>query len=435
MLKASLKAVCVAILTLLPPLFADDWNQWRGPTQNGANDANNLPASWSVEDGHNIAWIMKLDGEGNSTPVALNGMVCLTVTVGETRELRAVCVNAKDGQIAWSKNVGFGRTAARNNMASPSAVTDGKRIFFLFGQGLLTAFSVDGQPLWSRDLEKEYGGFTQKFGYSSSPLLHDGKLYIPMLHRSPSRKPASPGDIPDDSWLLAVNADTGQTVWKQKRPTLARGESQDSYSTPIITKHGLIMTGGDLVTCNNPRTGEELWRYEFVDDDSRRGDWRIVSSPVTDNNLIISAYPRGRQMFAFKPSRSGKPPEKIWEYTGHVPDVCSPALKDGLLYVLDGVKRYLSCIEVASGRLVWEEKMDSKAGFYASPTIADGKIYCLDRHGKIYVWAVGREPKLLKSFSIGKEDCCATITATGSSLYIRTPSRLICVRKAVGETL
>lgn len=397
---------------------------WRGPTLNGVSSASNLPSAWSIEKNENIGWVADIDGAGSSTPIVVDGMIYLSAE-GSNHELLAICIDSRNGEIAWQRQVGVGRKAARNNMASPSPTSDGEGIYFLFGEGTLVGFSRDGKELWTRNLEAEHGKFSQKFGYSSSPLLYNGRLYITMMRR---KSPDSSSNEAAQSWLMALDPATGETLWKQQRPTDAKGESKDSYITPVVGRNGIILVGADLVTCNDPENGEELWRYDLVPDKQRETNWRIISSPVVANDLVVTPYPRGGKMIALKLPPSGGSPEKAWEHKGRIPDVCTSAVKDDLLYVLDGKRRYLSCFDLFSGERIWQEQIESGGGFYASPTIADGKIYCIDRKGEIFVWKTGRKAKLLEKFSLDEKDCNATIVAVGSSLYIRTPSRLICAR-------
>ena len=63
-------------------------------------------------------------------------------------------------------------------MAAPSPVTDGKLVYFMYGSGDLAALDYEGKIVWSRNIEDEYGNISQKYGYSSSPLLFENKLYI-----------------------------------------------------------------------------------------------------------------------------------------------------------------------------------------------------------------------------------------------------------------
>jgi outer membrane protein assembly factor BamB len=406
------------ILMAAATAFGGDWMQWRGPELNGTCKAKNLPASFDVSTGKNVAWTCDLPGTGQSTPIIAGERIFLTAS--DNHRLKAICIDRPSGRIAWQKDMGRGREALRRgNMAHPSAVTDGETVCFLFGQGTVAGFAVDGSPLWKRELEEERGLLATKFGFSSSPLLQGGVLYIPLLYRAdPKNESSNPS-----STLLAVDLKSGKTLWEADRPTPATKESLDSYITPVIGKQGIILTGADLITCQHPKNGKLLWSFD-VAEGNRKTNWRIISGPVMADDLAVSAYPRGRTLVAIKPD--GK---KAWDYKGYVPDVCTPAYDQGLLYVLDGKKRYLTCIEARSGKELWQEKIDSDKGFYASPLVADGKIHLINLAGEVFVYAAGKNAKLLERFAVGGENCSASIAAVGNSLFVRTPDKVICVRK------
>ncbi len=401
--------------------FGGDWMQWRGPKLNGTCEASNLPVSWAVENKKNVAWTCDLPGTGSSTPIIVGHRIFLTASTPEY-ELYAIAIDRKTGVVDWKEKLGTGRKSARgNNMASPSAVSNGEQVYFLFGQGTLAAMSLDGQLLWKRELETDLGMLSQKFGFSSSPLLHDDTLYIPLLYLSKGdQKSPHPGTS-----LLAIDAKTGAMRWSVDRPTPALKESLDSYMTPIVWKGGIILTGGDLVTSHNPDTGLEQWRFDFAEGkEKRKTNWRIIASPVEAGDLVVTPYPRGRTLVALKPDGT-----KAWDYEGYVPDVCTPAHDQGLLYVLDGKKRYLTCLDTKSGAEIWQEKIPSDKGFYASPLVADGKVYTINLGGEVFVFSAGRKTQQLARFSINAKDSSASIIAADNALFVRTPDQLICVQK------
>jgi len=120
---------------------------------------------------------------------------------------------------------------------------------------------------------------------------------------------------------------------------------------------------------------------------------------------------------------------KAWDYEGYVPDVCTPAHDQELLYVLDGKKRYLTCLDARSGQEIWQEKIPSDKGFFASPLVADGKVYTINLGGEVFVFSAGRDTRLLARFAMDGKGSAASIIAVGNTLFVRTPDQLICVKK------
>jgi len=285
----------------LTPAFGAEWPQWRGPFFNGSTQERDLPVSWSQTE--NVAWIRPLPGPSGATPVIANGRVFVTSTVKGTPEFVALCFDAATGKELWRRQAGANpRKFPRNNMASPSPVTDGRNVFFLYGEGTLIGFDLDGRELWSRNIEKEYGNLALQFGYSNSPVLHDGKLYITVVRRNtPYREPAA--DEPLDSFIAALDPATGKTLWKQPRTTDAFDEGMETYSTlmPFVRdgKVELLMTGGDFITAHDPATGRELWRFEYWHEKVR--DSRVIPSLVTGAGLIFGSRHKYNPVFALEP--------------------------------------------------------------------------------------------------------------------------------------
>ncbi|PYU15579.1 MAG: hypothetical protein DMG29_06475, partial [Acidobacteria bacterium] len=166
------------------------------------------------------------------------------------------CVDKAKGTPIWKKLIGRGNYKInKQNMSSPSPVTDGKSVYVMTGIGVLKGFDFSGNELWMRDIQKDYGKFGLNWGYASSPLLYEDSLYVQVLHGMRTHDP---------SYVTRIDKKTGKTVWRMIRPTDAVRESPDSYTTPTLLRYGnhveIVVTGGDCVTGHDPATGEELWR-------------------------------------------------------------------------------------------------------------------------------------------------------------------------------
>jgi len=355
-----------------------------------------------------------------------------------------MCISAKNGKTLWTKQLSKGKAAPRGAIASCSPVGDaeGKRVYFLFGSGDLAALDFDGKVLWSRNLAKDYGPFAIRFGYSATPLLRKGRLYIPLLRtekpwpHTPQAK--LPHETPLKSLVLCLDGETGKTLWKQVRHTDAKKDCRDTYITPMaIEAKGrteIIICGGEFVTGHDANTGKELWRWEYT---KTREIWqRIVSSPVIADGLILTCQAHGRGMFALRPGGSGriKHTDYAWKWDGDAADVCTPLVYRGSAYVIAGDKRkkVITCLDPKTGKIKWQSKFTGKGPWRASPTGADGKIYCISEGGDYVVLAAGDEYKELFRASLGDRPCHSTIVAANGNLLIRTARELICLRKPAG---
>jgi len=430
---------CVGVVSLLVVLLsaatglAENWPQWRGPNFDGTSSETNLPTTWSKTE--NVLWAAKMPGKSASTPIIWGDRV-FTTSVNKSKDLLAICLDAGNGKVLWSDKTGKDRrtAGALHNMASPSPVTDGKSVFFLFGTGDLVAYDFKGKRLWSRDIEKDYGPFILKWGYGSSPLLYKDKVYVLVLQNKQSGTYGVKGHRSKvvDSYLLAMDASSGKTLWKHVRPTDAQGESTESYSTPLLCEIGghmeIVMHGGEYATGHDPQTGRELWRWEFVP--HNRQTWqRTVSSAVAGDGVIYFGRPRWRGLYAVRPSGKGvlKPDAMLWKHDKFANDASTPLLYKGRLYVLCGKTKTIACMDPKTGKPVWSKKLDVKTQFRSSPTGADGKIYFTSMGGDVFVLEAGDEFKQLAKIEMKEKTCLSTISVSGGKLFLRTPGFLYCI--------
>ena len=433
------KIIVLLAATLAPAAAtAGDWPQWRGPNFNGSTDETNLPTSFSRTS--NLAWAVPLPGPAGSTPIVLGKRIFLTSKRSRRDDLMAMCLSATDGKVLWSKTLSHGKPATRiGAIASCSPAGDAKRVYFLFGSGDLAAVDIEGKVLWTRSLGKDYGPFAIRFGYSASPLLREGRLYIPLL-RTEKPWPYNVGakgthPIPLESLVLCLDAGSGKTIWRHVRHTDAKKDSRDTYITPIAVEAAgrteIVICGGEFVTAHHAETGKELWRWEYT---KTREIWqRIVSSPVIADALVLTCQAHGRGMFALRPGGSGLIPHDsyAWKWPGEAADVCSPLVYRGSAYVIAGDKRgkVITCLDPKTGKVKWQSKFPGAGPWRASPTGADGKIYCISEGGDYVVLAAGDKFKELFRTSLKARPCRSTIVAAQGCLLIRTAKELICLRK------
>jgi len=430
-------ALALAVI-LIGSANAENWTQWRGPFFNGSTSGKNLPVNWSKTE--NVLWVANMPGQGASTPIIWEDRVFITATEKESKKLWAICLNRSDGSEIWKREMGFLGFFVNtgNTGASPSAIVDGERVYFFYGTTDLMAFDMDGQIIWQRNIEKDHGKMKILMGYGASPLLYKGKLYISVMHRYTSVK-AKKGQPKPVSYLLCIDPKTGEDLWKQERITDATGEGMEAYTTPypFEGKDGLqiIVAGADYVTAHDPADGRELWRSPDYNPRKRKA-YRLVPSVVDSNEVIIYCESRGSAMFAIKSGGSGQltADDLVWSTREYVPDVCSPLLMDGKLFVLDGNRKFMSCLDPATGKVHWRGKLGGRSAFQASPTGADGKIYCISMGGEVVVLSAGDDFKVLSRIEMGEKQCRSTISVADDQLFIRTARNLYCIaNKAVPE--
>jgi len=421
-------------LLLATHVTAADWPQWRGPFFNGSTTETHLPSTWSA--GNHVQWVMPMPGPSSATPAVVGDRVFVLAANKGVSKVFALAVHARNGQLLWSKVLGPDRKVAsgNNDMASPSPVTDGKSVWFMTGNGVLTAFTVEGQLLWQRDLTADDGEFAIQHGYSSSPLLFDGRLYVVVLQND---NPQRYGQNPNrkgrfDSYLLALDPATGKTLWKQIRPTNATDESRESYLTPYPfvwkERREIVLTGGECVTGHDAASGAELWRWWFSPPD-RQESQHTDPTPVGLEDLVFVIRPQRRPLFALRPEGKGELGDKAvaWKCEDNHGWVASPLVYKDRLYVLQEQERALICFEPRTGRAIWRQQLPVRVPLQASPMGADDKIYCISLLGEIAVLAAGDEPRVLGVVPIFEPLCRSTIVAANGRLYIRTARNLYCI--------
>lgn len=434
------KPLVLAIL-LFPALAgAETWPQWRGPESNGSTAASGFPESC---DPAAAKWVTPLPGASHATPIVWQERVFVTSTDPASKGLLAICVSAQDGKILWQKRLGDEIKAPQNNGATPSPVTDGKQVCFLFGSGDLAALDMDGKLLWSTNLIRSYGNLATKFGYSSSPLLWRGTLYLQFVRRpKPYNGPAASG-LPLASLIVAIDFLTGKELWKHVRPTTALDESSESYTTPVLLdnpkRNELLILGGDCLSGHDPATGDEYWRYEY--NPQHETMWRVIPSPVTLGDLIVAATPRGGPLLALKAGGHGPltPAALAWTYDERTTDSGTPLVYQGMIYVLHSDKNdpwsrgskstpgiFLLAIDPATGKEAGRCKIAAGGAWRASPTAADGKIYVMNQDAQVVVVSAGPNGKILSRADLTDGPACATIAAANHCLFIRTAKKLTC---------
>jgi outer membrane protein assembly factor BamB len=453
----------------------ENWPQWRGPSLNGTSAETGLPTTWDVNT--NIAWKLDVaESWTGATPIIWDDAIFLNVSYvqraaerrrgrgrgGETpMELSADDspmqpdgagtqphpqplgadaspsraprerqtgdlhvelwrVNRTDGSVVWKQFLsGNDHQERKQNMSSPSPVTDGEHVWAMTGTGWLRAFDFDGNEIWSRNISDDYWSFGLNWGFASSPLLHEDALYVQVLHGMKTDDP---------SYLLRIDKMTGETVWMVERPTEAIMESPDSYTTPALLQYDgtteIVITGGDVVTGHDPETGAELWRADGLNPRNNR-NYRIVASPLIVGDIII-APTRVRPMLALKAGGRGDVTTSnlLWSFDSG-PDVPTPVSDGELLYVVtdNGV---MHALDVQTGEPVYSNQRLEPGTYSSSPTLADGKLYALSEDGVTTVVRAGREFEILATNSLDGYTL-STPSVSRGHIYIRAGQSLYAI--------
>jgi outer membrane protein assembly factor BamB len=389
--------------------------RFRGPTGQGISSESKLPVTWSAT--KNIKWKASLPGNGWSSPIVFEDYVFLTASSDEGVSCRVICVNRKDGSIAWNTEVHRqkpGPMRKQNSYATPTPVTDGKHVYSVFYDGTVTAVDFSGNIVWKNNEVK----FFSLHGLGASPILADGQVIMPF--DGSSREETQVGwKIPwDKAVVLSLDAESGSVRWKGQR-----GPSRVGHVTPILVNDGsqLISAGGDRVQGFDPTTGKRIWSIYS------QGEG-VTPSPVVGDGLIYTSS--GFEAPTLRAIRLGGKGDVTkthiaWEQKRGV------AALSSLLYVkpyLYSISRdnILHCIEASSGKIVWLERLSGV--HWASPVYADGRIYILSEEGVTIVLRPGAKYDEVAQNDIG-DTCLASMAVSQGNFYIRSAQHLYCIGK------
>lgn len=427
---------------LLNAAAAGDWPNWRGPNLNGTTaTASNLPEKWTAD--ANVRWKLELPAWSGSTPVVWEDRIFLlspskqeepqqvggrgpAVDGPGGQEILLFCISRTNGEVLWQRQIDEGNwIRMKHNSSSPSPVTDGKHVWAVSGNGVLACFDVDGNPRWTFSIPQKYGTVGTNFGYGSSPLLLDGRLILQVLHG---------GRTDDPSYVFALDAATGQLLWRVVRPTDAIAETPDAYTTPTVLENDgekqIVVLGGGYVTGHDPKTGAEIWRSGGLNPRNAR-DYRTIPSPVVGDGMIF-APSRQIPLLALKAGGTGDITNTnlVWSWTARNggPDVPTPAVHEGRFYMVEDHGQ-ITCMNAKTGEVIYGPKDTGIGRVSGSPLIADGKIFIVNESGEAAVLAAGSTFKILARNTLDDSYTLSSPVAVGTDLFIRTGTHLYCISK------
>jgi outer membrane protein assembly factor BamB len=404
----------VAALCLTAPLLAANWPAWRGASGNGVSTENNLPTRWSTNE--NVRWRVALPEAGNSTPIVWGDRIFVTQPIAQENRRTVMCFDRKNGKLLWQSGVEVKeqeRTHETNPYASGSPVTDGERVIAWFGSGGLVCYDFAGRELWRTGLGKH----DHIFGYGGSPVLHGGLCFLNF----------GPGER---EFLVAVNKKTGREVWRYESPTPATNDIHVSWSTPLITEWNgrseLISALRGQLAGHDPKTGKVRWQ-------ATNFGIQAKTSPVAGEGAVVISGDLKSAEIAVRLGGSGdvstthllwrkEPPKRRIGtgviHNGHYFGAQTPGLAD--------------CIELTTGRVVWEERLRGSGAnnaVWSSPVLSDGKLYIVNQNGDVFVLRAGDKFEIIAMSSLGERSNSSVVPADGE-LFIRTHQALWCIGPA-----
>jgi len=399
--------------------FTENWPRFRGPAGTGVVEAGEWPRTWDGVSGANVLWKTEVPMPGKGSPVIWGNRIFLTGADAEKQEV--FCYRRDTGELLWRTVIAVAKGADSSDeedelevfdetgYAASTPAADGERVYVVFATADVAAVDINGEVVWSRNL----GSPENMYGLATSLLVYDGLLLFQFDR----------GADPDEglSTLVAMDVNTGETVWSASRPV------DNSWTTPIVaeTESGpeLITSADPWVIAYDPELGGELWRAEGLSGD-------VAPSPVYANGMVYVTGEYARTM-AIRTGGLGEVTETrvAWSSDeGVLADAASPVC-DGAYLLLVHSSGQLSCHNAETGELLWEAELESSV--WASPTLVGRTVYVFGDDGKAYLFELGAEYELLGTASLGQA-VFASPAFADSRIYVRGEKHLFCIA-AVSE--
>ncbi|MBN2319922.1 MAG: PQQ-binding-like beta-propeller repeat protein [Acidobacteria bacterium] len=423
-----------------------------------------------------LRWRTLLDA-GHSTPTVCKNRIFLTTFNAAREELATVALSVDSGKALWKRTVPATRIEDFNyqtgSAAQATPACDGRRVYVFFGSYGLICYDLDGKQLWDHRM----GPFQDEYGSASSPVLVNGRVIVQQDH-----------DV--DSFLMALDGESGRVLWKTERPDAVR-----SYSTPAVwTRNGrkeLLVAGALELAGFDPADGKKLWwtdglariviptpvpsgdtvymaswspggdgirrseiepwpealrrwdrnsdgtlsRYEVRNPDVRM---RFFGMDIDQNgNLNREEWERYADVFqraqngilAIKPSSANgrqKDSAVVWQYTRGAPYVATPLLDNNLLWIVKD-GGIVTKIDVESGKVLQQKRLPAIGNYYASPVSADGKVFFASDQGTVSILANEPDWRVISTHNFRERMYASPLVAEGC-LFIRTEKALYCFR-------
>jgi len=400
--------------SLFPPavLLAAEpasWNQFRGPTADGRSPSPRLPVRWSEQ--QNIRWKIPIPGKAWSSPVVAGGDIWLTNATADGHQLSVIAIDAASGTVRLDRMVfDIGEPMfchPFNSYASPTPVTDGKRLWVHYGSaGTACLDATSGKTLWQRqDLPCDHHR-----GPGSSPILFENLLILTF-------------DGFDRQYVAALNRDTGETVWATDRSInygSNDGDFKKAYCTPQVFTHAgrlqLVSPAAVATIAYDPRSGSELWKVYH-------GGYNAAARPLYSHGLVIICTAGGDRLLAVRPEGSGDitATNVVWKFGKSAPTRPSQAVVGDQLYMVSDTGIF-SCLDIATGAVRWSERKSGR--FSASLIESGGRLYASDEDGGFVVFKASPAKFELLAENKLAEGCMASPAVIGDDLIIRTKTHL-----------
>ncbi len=374
---------------------------FRGPGGNGIAFQKNIPTSWDGKSGKNFRWKSAIPLPGYNSPVFWNEKVFLSGASENSREV--YCFDAGSGKILWKSAVdkipGSPAQSPKVNretgLSAPTLTTDGRRVYAIFANGDLIALDMNGSKVWAKNI----GLPKNHYGHSSSLIMYHDLLIVQF-------------DQTGGASVMALKGKTGDLAWKTSR------DVKVSWSSPILVNTGqrmeLMLVAEPFVISYDPANGKERWRFDCISGE-------VGPSLAYAAGLVFSV----NEYSKLAAIQCGDAPKQLWESNEYMSDIPSPVATGKYLF-LPTSYGLMVCYDAKSGTKYWEKDFGTPT--YASPMLADGKAYQLDKKGIMHIFRLDKTYVPVGEAALGESSVCTPAFADGR-IFIRGDRNLYCIGK------
>ncbi len=398
-------AILACLLGLAVSLQAENWPQFRGPTGCGQSAERDLPLTWNAKTGENIVWKAELPKSDSpySSPIVWDHRVFVTCATNQPVSHHLLCFSTDDGKLLWDTTIEPGSLFLkdlRGGYGAPTPCTDGKRVYAVFGSGVIAAADFEGKVVWRKALENV--AFDVALG--SSPILFGDTV---ILDCDQTGKTSS---------IVAFDKALGEIRWETKRP-----DTGFAHSTPVIIQVGdkpqMLVSASKAIQGLDPANGKILWWCNASGD---------ASSPAFGEGVVFSDSGRGGKGICVDPTGSGDvtATHLKWTYPQISEGLSSAIIVGGRVWRTHNPATVKS-IKLEDGKLVLNERLNGVSTWASPVATADGRIYFASA-GKTYVLRAGDQLEVLATNDIGEEDRGSAAISNGK-IYLRGDKNLYCI--------
>jgi outer membrane protein assembly factor BamB len=440
-IRVVVAAIALTMVTQIERVMSQDWANWRGPEQNGIARDKNLPDDWSLESGKNVLWTSDIGGR--ATPIILNGRVYLNCRTPEDvnnakekihSQERVVCWDAKSGDVLWEDRFNVFQTdipAPRVGWASMCGDQETGNVFVHSVSGIFRCYTPEGKIVWEKSLWEDYGKISGYGGRNQTPIIDENRVIVSFLAANWGDT-KGPGPL---HYYYAFDKHDGKLLWVSAPGTAPQ---DTNYSVPIVQVIGgermLIGGNGDGgIYAINARTGKPIWGFRM----SMRG---LNTSPVAEDDLVYIAHgednidnPEFGRVQCIDGTGKGDITEthSKWRFDGVKAGYTALVLKDGILYVVADTGN-LHAFDSKTGEELWVHNLGTVGK--GSPVWADGKLYVMEVNGNVLILKPDRNGcetlshvHLQAANGIGTDEIYASPAIADGRIFLVTRDRTICI--------